>query len=535
MAVLTKAQKLAKYEELVRLEAEQRAKVEALKEHDPFWFYEPSDGNLDNAAWDLIHEFLKPEDWPVKVPGQKDVHLSMAEICAASGGNQSGKTTVCAIEAFIDVIGQVPYSMREWYPKEKLPKKWPRAIRVIGQDYRNGLLLNVIPTYQRWAPREWLINGNWEDSYSHEQRVLYLQRGTTFFGAIEFMSNEQDVESFQGPKRDKMVYDEEPRHPIFKENLMRFTASERVSVLLGLTPTRGLTWLADYSTRERDESGHRIDWFKLPSVSNPRANRTVVRQILKELDYDEIKMRLLGEFVSLSGLVYGSRPNPQIHLVEPFEVRCNCGLETHKASCPASQYLVIRGIDPHLVKPTAAVWVAVDREGFCTVVDAYQEQSDTAEVKYDLKKRSEGMRLGWSVIDKSADSSIMAFGGRNIFKELTRGANAITGVRRSEKFDGSIKAGVDTIRQYLKPDPVTGVPKLRFMRTPAVMKLFQSIRTLERDTYANEEIKGEKDRIREGKHDLHAALRYVFQFPVRWYPQADAAPEPEYFDEATCS
>jgi hypothetical protein len=63
-------------------------------------------------------------------------------------------------------------------------------------------------------------------------------------------------------------------------------------------------------------------------------------------------------------------------------------------------------------------------------------------------------------------------------------------------------------------------------------ELIRSFRTLERETYANEELNGPKDRIREGKHHFHAAFRYISQYPVNWYPKVYEAPEPEYFDEA---
>ena len=283
--------------------------------------------------------------------------------------------------------------------------------------------------------------------------------------------------------------------------------------------------------------------FKLTTVMNPAANLSAFESVLMGLSsYDEIKMRLLGEFVSLSGLVYGRLFDRALHVVEPFETRCQCGRaaqpieirSAHPPTCPAAHFYVLRGIDPHLVTPTAVVWLAMDREGHAYVDTCYFQAKDTEDVKADIAERSKGMRLGWSAVDKSSDSSIKAFGDRNIYRELSRGKNAITGLRTSEKFMGSIKAGVDEIKQWLKVNPRTGKPLLFIMDRPENRPLMAAFRTMEREQWANEDQKGPKDKIAEGKYHHHAALRYLFQFPLSWQPETVHAPAPELFDEEAC-
>jgi SLT domain-containing protein len=56
------------------------------------------------------------------------------------------------------------------------------------------------------------------------------------------------------------------------------------------------------------------------------------------------------------------------------------------------------------------------------------------------------------------------------------------------------------------------------------------MKTLERDTFANEDIKV-KDDIKEGKHDAHAALRYAHQRIMNWMPLNQIIPEPEEVNE----
>ncbi len=160
------------------------------------------------------------------------------------------------------------------------------------------------------------------------------------------------------------------------------------------------------------------------------------------------------------------------------------------------------------------------------VVQSYYGGHTFQDAKDDITNMSRGMRLGWSAIDKSADVDIRTGQSKplNIYREITTGKNAIPCAKKSIKFTGSIMEGVNIIKQ----DLLNG--KFYIMDDPSNFQLTKSFETMERDTYTNEDVKGVKDRIQEGPHDLHAALRYCFQWPMSWYPQIERVPEPEYAD-----
>ncbi len=526
--------KQTKEEKLAELITKREVVVKAMddaKESDPFWFYVPSDGVIGDREKAFLEKYLKPDDIPNRIDGQMDVHMSTLPIRGASGGNQSGKSTVGAIEAYIQATGEVPNTLKDKYPKEKLPTKWPQAIRIIGVDYKT-LLNTLIPTYQKWVPRDYLKNGTWKDSFSSEQKKLFLYEKGQVKSTIEFMTNQQDVESFQGPPLDMVIYDEEPRESVYKENLLRFTTANKLNVMFCWTPTKGLSWTYDMFM---DEIGDRTKLFKLCSVANKKANLEALDEIMGELtSYEEIKMRLLGEFISLSGLVYGRLFDEYTHVIDPFfetPVDNEDGTIDEKATYEKKQsYLVLTGMDPHLVTSTVMDFVLVDRENNWYVDLCYKRDADTSEIKADWHEivEEKGYRTGWAVADKSSNSSIIAFGGRNIFRELSMGEKAIPALRTSEKYEGSIKAGVDEIKKKLKDGTFFIVDR------PENKELIKSFKTLERETYANEDIKGPKDRISEGRHHHHAALRYISQYPVNWYPEVVTAPEPMFYDDALC-
>jgi len=522
-----KAKVLAEMNEALKSLDELEARV---RSDNPFWYYAPVSGEIQGERRSFLKEFLKDEDIPQKLHGAIDVHLSKASIRGASGGNQSSKTTTGCIEAIIKATGSLPFAFdpnhknfKYEYPRHRLERNGPQHVRVIGEDYQNGVLRNLIPTYRKWAPKEHLINGKWEDSYSSGEQTLRLIDPQTkqLLGTIEFMSNKQDLGTFQGPPRHMLVFDEEPDHEVYKENLMRFTTASSLDVLFCMTPTKGLSWTYDLFTRGTDEAGNNVDWFQIASVCNPHANIKVLREILKEMEsYEELKMRLLGEFVSLSGLVYGKLFQHSVHVIEPFNTECDCqsrsGRTQHIESCPYSKYMGFVGIDPHMVKDSCAAMCFVDREDNFYVDTCYKKGVNVEEFKLDLRRLTLDHRIVKYVADPSSDSSLTIHDNLNIFQLLKRGKNAISSLTKADKFQGSIAAGISNIKERLKIHPRTNKPRFFIFNRPENKLLIKTFKTLQRETQLGEEKKGPKDSIAEGIHDHHACVRYILQRRFSW-------------------
>lgn len=506
------------------------------KADNPFWYYTPVSGDIQGERRAFLQEFLKDEDIPQKLHGAIDVHLSKASIRGASGGNQSSKTTTGCIEAYIKATGSLPFvfdptnkDFKFPYPQHRLERKGPQHVRVIGEDYQNGVLRNLIPTYRKWAPKEHLIDGSWEKSYSSGEQTLRLIDPKTkqICGTIEFMSNKQDLGTFQGPPRHMLIFDEEPDHEVYKENLMRFTTASSLDVLFCMTPTKGLSWTYDLFTRGTDEAGNNVEWYQIASVCNPFANIKVLREILREMEsYEELKMRLLGEFVSLSGLVYGKLFQHSLHVIPPFETGCTCGgFKEHTETCPYSKYMGFIGIDPHMVKDSCAVMCFVDREDNFFVDTCYKRGVTVEEMKRDLTLLAQDHRIVKHIADPSSDSSLTIHDNINIFQLLKRGKYAIPNLTKADKFQGSIAAGISNIKERLKVLERSKRPKFFIFDRPENKLLIKTFKTLQRDTWVNEEKKGAKDKIEEGIHDHHACVRYILQRRFTWRPHIITTPE----------
>ena len=475
-----------------------------------------------------------------KLDGSLDVHLSTASIRGASGGNQSGKTTTGCIEAIIKATGALPYCFdpvkgKYTYPAHRLVRNGPQHVRVIGEDYQNGILRNLIPTYRKWTPKEYLLGGSFENSYSAGEQVLRLYNPGTkvLCGTIEFLSNKQDLGSFQGPPRHMLIFDEEPSHDVYQENLMRFTTASSLDVLFCMTPTKGMSWTYELFTRGTDASGNNVDWFQIASVCNPYANLKVLREILNEMDsYETIKMRLLGEFVSLSGLIYGKLFQQSVHVIEPFETGCTCDAvgKEHTDSCPFNAYMGFLGIDPHMVKDSTAALCFVDREDNFFVDTCYKAGVTVEELKRDLTNLIQDRRIAKAVADPSSDSSLTIHDNLNVFEMLRRGRNALRSLTKADKFPGSIAAGISNIKERLKINERSKKPRFFIFNRPENKLLIKTMKTLQRETQQNEEAKGLKDKIAEGIHDHHACVRYILQRRFNWRPAVVATPEPQFSD-----
>lgn len=512
-------------------------------EHNPFLFYEyhpsiESEARLVSALISLSPPCTTIES--VSFIGTNiyydfEVPLYHNYLLGETVSHNSKTTTGC-IEALIKATGSLPFvfdpthkDYKFEYPKHRLERKGPQHVRVIGEDYQNGVLRNLIPTYRKWAPKEHLIGGSWEQSYSSGEQTLRLIDPVTkqLLGTIEFMSNKQDLGTFQGPPRHMLVFDEEPDHEVYKENLMRFTTASSLDVLFCMTPTKGLSWTYDLFTRGTDTDGNNVDWFQIASVCNPHANIKVLREILKEMEsYEELKMRLLGEFVSLSGLVYGKLFQHSLHVIEPFNTECDCqaksGRSQHIESCPYAKYMGFLGIDPHMVKDSCAVMCFTDREDNFYIDTCYKKGVTVEEMKLDLRRLTLDHRIVKAVADPSSDSSLTIHDNLNVFQMLKRGKNAVPNLTKAEKFPGSIAAGISNMKERLKIHPRTGKPRLFIFNRPENKLLIKTFKTLQRDTQLGEEKKGPKDSIAEGIHDHHACVRYILQRRFSWRPHTTA-------------
>ena len=511
---------------------------QVIRQENPFWYYQPVTGEISTERREFLHKHLKSEDVPQTLQGPLNMHLSEKPIRIASGGNQSSKSFGMVMELIMIATGKIPFCFdpnSKWFkwklPQKRYEREKPKNVRIIGFDWENDVVKNLLPKFRELSPKECLLRGSFDNSYVAGQSTLHYTEKGKELGSVEFMSNKQDLASFGGPPRDAVGFDEEPFHEVYRENLMRMTTAKNFEVLMASTPVNGISWAYEELYEKFLHGDQNIDYFQYCSVANPYANLDSLVQILNGLTYEEKKMRLLGEFISLSGLVYGRLFDKSVHVIEPFETGCNCNLASHDEKCPFVNFLGYLGVDPHMVKDSTAALCFIDREDNFYVDTCYKSGVNIDQFRQDIANLLAAKRMDWSVFDPSSDSTITVFNGLNIFKLCTKNPNPFVRARKGEKYQGSIAAGVQTIKQRLEINEKSKKPKFFIMNRPQNQLLIKSMKTLQRDAYNNEDVRGQKDKIQEGVHDHHACVRYIMQNKLRWKDHISYAPQPFIPDE----
>ena len=279
-----------------------------------------------------------------KFPGnpQEEFHKSCKRVRAAFGGNRSGKTVAGACEAV-------------WYATGTHPWKnvtTPNFGRIICTDFTNGIEKVIIPEIKSWMPKSAMKPGR--EGWDSNSRTMFLKNGST----IEFMSNDQDVDKFASASRHWIWFDEEPKQAIYNECKMR-VVDTKGDMWFTMTPVNGMTWV--YSDiYERAGVDDKIENFHFDTRKNPYLDEEILDDLVKGMDEAEINMRLGGQFVSLSGLVY-KEFNEMDHTIRRFTIPEEC--------------MRICAIDPHPRNPTVVLYMAVmDKQHFvslCKQNDSY--------------------------------------------------------------------------------------------------------------------------------------------------------------------
>ena len=472
----------------------------------PFWVYEPL--NIRKLTPDrkaLAKEFLPAlteEELSVPFDTQVDAHACTNDTLLVLGGNQSGKSVCATIETIISMTGHIPFLLEKTYPSQKIFATAGGCARVICEN-RKVLGNVVLRNFRKWTPPEAFWKKDWEHSFDNEHSCLHLKTITGEEVTIEFRTYRQRVQSHQGATLQMAVFDEIPPLEIFKETIARFFASKNWRVVVAATPTQATaSWLYYTLSREAEERSSGVSEFHLSSLNNPYIQLSALRRIatLSPGDEGEIMMRFFGYYKSEQGFIYRDIFRRSLHVIPPVPIDEN--------------FIVVRGIDPHLSKGTTVLEAAVDREGIVYICGIYEGVRDIQQVKRDLATRAEdrGYRLYTSIIDATCNYTNSLW-GRNPYIEFVKRPNSIPLLGLSNRGPGVVEGDIGRIRDYLANK------KLFIFDTPELRSLVRTMESIERGEFTKRDSYSRTFNhlsVIERQHDTHACLRYIFQTPLRY-------------------
>jgi len=448
----------------------------------------------------LSQQAEKPNLYAYKPnPKQKIFHEDARFGRIYIGGNQSGKTTGCVVEALRWVTKK--------HPHRQFKTKGPIHGRIAVVDFLEGMEKIVLPELKRWCPPIELKNQSWLDSWDHYRRTLTFANG----GTIEFLSYEQDLEKHAGTKRNFIYFDEEPPESIFGENLARLLAQEDAGWWCAMTPAKGITWTNDRFADPPEDKRLKVEATTLVLRVDTEDNADnlpegTVERTLGMLSEDEQKMRQHGTYIPKGGRVYGEFQS-SIHGTIPREWM------------PPHSWTVWMTMDSGWTNPTAILYTAVspDQERIITFqefVDKGKRVDEWAEI---MKEFEQDNHL--SIYNRTGDpamTQVRENTGISVAAEYSKHGIylALDGIPRGE---AGVRLGVDRVKQYLRPNPRNGYKPFWQISLARCPILCDQMKKLQWDYVQSEKLRSQvnpPERIKKLHDHAPDAIRYMFtQFP----------------------
>ncbi len=434
---------------------------------------------------------------PVSAEARK-FHLSTAQQRIILGGNGSSKSESSLADMVIRMTGLIPESLKADYPKEVL--RPPISARLIVESLTNTWEQSIKPKliwnhwtgladgkrgHWGWIPKEFLIKGKWDESWSEKFRTLTLTNGST----LHVMSGDQDVTDFASASVHDIRVDEGKKHALWRENVMRLR--EGGSITMAMTPPddESASWDAAWVYDELYEKGlpgpgkdPDIEAFTLFTEHNPYIAPDFIAKVGKNLTPEQREVRFHGRFMHLGGRIYSTFTerdqmwcfgcNKISFAVMSEKQHCGtCGGDNLVSFCHvvepferAYKWPCIFIVDPHPRKPVMCAWVAIDPADDWWQIAELQVDGTPEEIRdkvFEIEKRFD-LYVAKRIIDPNmAESQAHNAGRRHI---TVRDEYDAVGLRCALA-DDNFHTGKDRIKNMLKPDGKTRRPRLHIFRT----------------------------------------------------------------------
>ena len=403
---------------------------------------------------------------------------SGAAIRTLFGGNRVGKTQT---SGFVFVCMCLGESLKP-YIAYMHPEVQDFVSRCIMEGSKDGWAASVSYGLQasgnqekilEYLPEEQIKSRAWQSKPQNILAQLTLHNGRK----ITFKSYEQGREDFQAAGVGVVWCDEEPPKDIWQEIGLRQKAGQPLRRILSMTPVMGMTWVYSdlYLSGSTDVFTVTAGWDDNEWLTSEQK-----RQMAIGLSDDEIAMRRDGSFVKRTGLVYKDFNQARNTVDADFEPE-------------PGRHSIYRSMDFGFAEdhPFVCLWFAIDTDGTATIYDElYLRQTAMDRTTELVLERTQPYKPRGSWGDSARPDWI---------DYLSR--NGIP----TQKAVKDVELGITKVTEWLLPNPVTGLPRLRISK-----RCTELIRQLESYSYPGKVREADRGkRIPEKKDDDGPdALRY---------------------------
>lgn len=404
-------------------------------------------------------------------------------------GNRTGKSLATVVEGI--------WYLTHSHPYRKTPEGQIRG-RVVCVDFLNGVDKIILPLYKQWLPAEYLIDGQWEKSYSKERHLLTLKDGSF----VEFMSQDQDIDKFAGTSRHFVHFDEECPEPIFDECRARLIDTNG-DWWMSETPVAGMEWIYDKLVVPAKNGSRNIGIVEAQMSDNTFLTREAREHYLDTMSEADRAMRERGEYTTITGAMFKT-------FVDDVDLRSHdfSHVIPQQAFSLTDEFRVYLTGDHGFNAPTAWLWVAVDKYGSMVVFDEHYEKERTVAdhaAAIHAKDRLHGRRP-YLITGDPAMKQRNGIRGDSVLDEYARHGIFIN----VEGIPHNKQVGINKLLQYMKLNPRTKMPFL--MVTDNCVNTIREIKGAKQNRIINKKVADRKN-APEGQRekDDHTtdALRYL--------------------------
>lgn len=338
-----------------------------------------NEGVVDNAFFRyrrLQQEsyWEQPKKAKVRVAQTHDLKLADGNNLYIADGfvvGNSGKTEAGAVEAYWYMSGTHPYKQINVPNNGRIIVE---SLELFEQD--------IIPKFKRWAPNF----DKWEPIKGHQGKIAgyRLPNGSR----VDVFTFNQESAKLEGTSiRWCWINEPPPQEHVIAS--IRGLVDQRGQMWMTLTPLSEPYLYTDYYLPATTGSRKDIGIHECSIYDNPWLDREYIDWYIKNIPEEDRPSRVDGKFRFLSGRVFKDF-QPDTHILDDFDW--------------PSKFPVTIGIDPHLRKPHAVVFLGVTKQGWYTVIDELSVAGDMEELGHAITERC--FQNGYNVQDTMADSFI---------------------------------------------------------------------------------------------------------------------------------
>ena len=445
----------------------------------------------------------------------------------------------------IRATGQIPQSLREVYPRNKL--RGPINCRVVVESITNTLETIILPKLQwykwqgvdepggprghfGWIPKHCLLKGEWDESWTARTRtleVLYRDPDSDVvrgISRIQFMSYDQDPADFASGDFHFILHDEPPKEMIWIENMVR---AKRVNgtMMMSMTwpddPTTPVDWIID-RVYEPAQPGKDHDptyeWVNMYATDNPNLDQSALAELARTLSAAERATRIYGQHLRLSNRVHPLFTDvdhvwcfdcADLTIVNADGVCGTCSSSSvvsfnHVDSLRINPlHPVICALDPHPRKPHFLLWCQITPDDDLQIVRTVKVDGSPDVVAATVSEIES--EAGWNTIRRLMDPNMGRSPSSSDRETTWQDAFESAGLTFDLADDG--EAGRQAINDMLKPDPYTHLPRIRFDES-----CLEAIQQMKRYSWEDHKKALDKDQKQKAKmkyDDFPTLLKYI--------------------------